>query len=113
MSDALHETQSLELRDASGRVLGSFVAGRAVAEVTAERDQLRAEVERLKTELEAARREVADKTAIEAERNQYRKALSDLLKEDLSFTDEELLDLEQNGMTLEEVIEELERKNPT
>jgi len=117
MSDSLHETQSLELRDAAGRVLGSFVAGRALAEVAAERDRLRADVERLKAELQEARQalETARREAarIEAERIESRKAIAELLKEPPTFTEEERADLERNGRPLEGLIEELEREQPS
>jgi len=106
--------QRLELRDASGRILGYYVpAGefesrfgntaehsektetvekpweQICKELTEERDRLRAEVARLRTE-----------------RDQYLRSLYALIPSEFNFDEQELVALEQNGLTLDQILED-------
>jgi hypothetical protein len=45
---------------------------------------------------------------LEKERDTYLQALYALTRKDFTFTDEELRALQENGLTLQEIIEELE-----
>ena len=90
----------------------------AFESLTAEANQLREEAARLRAELlelrgalDAAREEVKDKEAITAERDAYRKSLQALTWKDFTFTDEEIVDLVENGVTLDQkFFEDLERE---
>ena len=79
---------------------GGAPDGHGSEELAAENARLRAEVARLEKE----------KGEAEREREMYRKSLSHLLWEDFTFTQEEIDDLDKNGVTLDErFFEELER----
>jgi hypothetical protein len=45
---------------------------------------------------------------VEKERDAYLKALYALTRKEFSFTEEELRDLEEKGLTLDQIIEQLE-----
>jgi predicted nucleic acid-binding Zn-ribbon protein len=81
----------------------------ALQELTAERDQLREEANRLRAEvaelkraLEQAQQELRDKAAIVAERDLYLRELEE-------FWAEKIADTDKNGMDFGEFIAELER----
>jgi predicted RNase H-like nuclease (RuvC/YqgF family) len=85
------------------------LATKLVQELTAERDRLREEVNRLHAEaaelrraLEKAQQEVRDKAAIVAERDLY-------LRELEAFWAEKIADMDKNGVDFGEFITELER----
>ncbi len=94
------------------------LSNQAFESLTAEANQLRQEVARLRAEgdelrraLDAAREELKDKAAITAERDEYLKSLHALLHEDWTFTEEEIADLEKNGVTLDQqFFDDLERE---
>jgi len=94
-----------------GETMGSNndLATKIVQELTAERDQLREESNRLRAEvaelrcaLEKSQLEVRDKAAIVAERDLY-------LRELEAFWAEKVADMDKNGVDLGEFIAELER----
>lgn len=108
MSDQIDLSQNLELRDAAGHTVGIVLPQKAAQDLTAERDQLRAEVSRLGAEvaelrqaLETARQEAHDKAAIMAERDRYLQALEDLWAEKIA-------DMDKNGREFGELIAEIE-----
>ncbi|HEY7157874.1 MAG TPA: hypothetical protein VH575_28205 [Gemmataceae bacterium] len=102
MSDQFDLSQKLELRDATGHTIAIFWAQKAVQELTAERDRLRAEVAELRQMLDAARQELRDKAAIVAERDLYLRELEE-------FWAERIAEADKNGTDLGEFIVELER----
>jgi hypothetical protein len=71
------------------------------------------EAQRTVAELNAVnvklKQELAD---LRAERDGYLKSLYALTRQDFSFTQQELVDLESNGRTMEQVIAELENDHP-
>jgi chromosome segregation ATPase len=91
-----------------------------VAVVATELLAREAEHSRLQEELEAAKRTITElsgrveqlekeRKGLMGERDQYLRSLHALLpKPDFTFTEEELRDLERNGVTLDELIKELE-----
>ncbi|HVS39257.1 MAG TPA: hypothetical protein VMS17_27115 [Gemmataceae bacterium] len=90
-------------------------ANQAVESLTAEADQLRQEAARLRAERDELRRALdaarQEKAAIAAERDDYKKSLYAVLHEDWTFTEEEIADLEKNGVTLDDkFFEDLERE---
>jgi hypothetical protein len=103
MSESLDNGHELELRDATGRSLGVFVSNRVVQELTAERDRLRAELERVRQETQALAERVA-------KQDEKLAAFTAALQEYITFTPEELADLEKNGESLTEFIERMERE---
>jgi chromosome segregation ATPase len=119
MSDQISLSQQLELRDASGRTVGVYHAARVVEELTAERDRWRQEVSHLRAELlslqralDGARREAEESAALAAGRVrqiEQLEGLLNLLNTYLGFTPEELADLEQNGVSLAQAIDDIER----
>ena len=74
----------------------------AVRDLTAERDQLCAEVAELRRALDEARQEVCDKAAITAERDLY-------LRELEVFWAEKIADMNKNGIEFGEIIAEIEQ----
>jgi hypothetical protein len=116
MSNQVNPGQRLELRDASGRVLGYYVPasefelrfGNAAEhspqakaeqkpweqickELTEERDRLRVEVAEIRTE-----------------RDQYLRSLYALIPSRFNFDEQELAALEQNGLTLDQILEDIQ-----
>jgi uncharacterized coiled-coil DUF342 family protein len=94
-----------------GEPMGSNndLPAKVVQELTAERDQLREEVARLRAEaaelrraLDAAQQEVRDKAAIVAERDLYLQELEE-------FWRERIADMNKNGFDFGEVIAEIEQ----
>lgn len=82
---------------------------KVVQELTAERDQLREEVNRLRAEvaesrraLEKAQQEVRDKAAIVAERDCYLQELEGFWAEKIAY-------LDKNGVDIGDVIAEIEQ----
>jgi len=94
MPNEVDLAQKLELRDNLER-LQQLEAERqqwkqVCKEVTEERDRLRAEVAKLRSE-----------------RDQYLKSLYALIPSQFTFDEQELLTLEQNGLTLDQIMEQL------
>lgn len=114
MSNQANAGQRLELRDPSGRTLGYYVPAdefelsfgntaehsqeaeaaakrweQVCKELTAERDRLRAEVAQIRTE-----------------RDQYLRSLYALIPSKFTFDQQELVALEQNGLTLDQILED-------
>ncbi len=96
---------------------GAMTEARGVEELTAENARLREEIARLRVGLgDLARLEGVvermerERAEIAAERDGYRKSLLALTWEEFTFTQEEIDDLDKNGVTLDEqFFEELER----
>ena len=82
------------------------LATKVVQELTTERDQLREEVNRLRSEAAELRRALEeaqrDKAAIVAERDCYLRELEE-------FWAEKIADLDKNGVDIADVIAEIER----
>jgi chromosome segregation ATPase len=104
--------------DAVGNVVAFVLTPKDVRELIAERDQLRAEVNRLEAEvaelkrsLDVAKQAVIDKAAITAERDQYLRSLYAfyaLMEPQDQFEPEQLAEIERNPETLADVIAEIE-----
>jgi hypothetical protein len=94
--------------------------GKQLLEGKAERDRLCAQLAQLQVELEQTRLAVAELTAqnaklkkerksLEAERDAYLRSLHALLpKPDVTFTEEELANLREKGVTSAQLLEEFE-----
>ncbi len=91
MSIPLNPNQILELRDASGQIVGFFTPEKAWKDLLAERDQLREELEKVKEE-----------------RDNFRISVEALMQKKITFTAEELEDLQKNGLSFEQVMEEIQ-----
>lgn len=109
MSNQIDLNQRVEIRYATGDMVGIVLAPKAVQELTGERDQLREETKRLRAEvaelrraLEEAQREVQDKAAIVKERDLY-------LQELESFWAETIAEAKRNPHTIEEVLQMFEQ----
>lgn len=89
---------AVEVRDGEGRTVRVVLADKIVEGLAAENERLRAEMLRLQGAL--------------AERDQKIQSLYALLEEVAGFSPEELADLEKNGASLDQVIEELESLKP-
>jgi chromosome segregation ATPase len=117
MSTPFDLNGGLKLCDEQGRTVAVVLANRAFEDLTAETNRLREEAARFQAEtaelqraLDAAREELKDMAAITAERDMYLKSLHGMTREDWTFTQEEIADLEKNGVEFnEQFIEELER----
>ncbi|HWG42112.1 MAG TPA: hypothetical protein VN688_04950 [Gemmataceae bacterium] len=93
MSQLIDPTQGLELRNAtSGTVLGSFISRDELQELIAERDRLRHQL-----------------AALQVERDTYLTALYAFMRKEVTISEEELRDLQTNGIPLRETIDEIER----
>jgi hypothetical protein len=120
MSESIDLNGGLELRDRQGRTVGVVLPSAEAAELTAERDRLRQEVERLRAEalemkraLDAAREELKDKAEIARYSELYRKALQVIYaKEAPPITAEDIAEADKHGMTLDQFIHELENPQP-
>ncbi len=97
--------QRVELLSDAGEVL-------AIVFSQEEHRRLQAEQQRLQTELAASQRELAAlkeaNAAIEAERDGYLQSLHHLLREDFTFSAEEIANLMTNGIPARDVLRELE-----
>jgi hypothetical protein len=114
MSNQTNSGQRLQLRDASGHILGYYVpagefelhfgnpAGQSkrmeteeksweqiCKQLTEERDRLRAEVAQLR-----------------AERDQYLRSLYSLIPSKFTMNEQEVAALEHNGLTLDQILED-------
>jgi hypothetical protein len=115
MSEQIDLSQRLEVRDATGATVGYLVpvalangnGGSGPQEAEADRTQLRTLVRSLTEERDRLRREL-DRSQSEA--RQYRDALYALTREPFAFDEADRTDIESNGVTLDEVIEQLERQ---
>lgn len=115
MSEPINLSQRLELRDPSGVTVGYLVpvpeangnGNRRLEELEADRVQLREQVQSLTEERDRLRREVERS---QAEAREYRDALYALTRQPFNFEEAERADIDANGVTLEEVIEQLERQ---
>ena len=112
MSIPLDRGHHLELRDAAGQVIGVFLVDRAVEELRAECDRLRAEVLELQKTLKRTRQESKEQADQLAAREEKIAALISILNEYLGFTPAELADLDRNGITLSEIITQIEKSAP-
>lgn len=88
-------------------------------EKKSKRDGAREQAVKLRAELEEATKTIAelrrlnatleaDKTRLEAECTTYRKSLYALTREEFSFTEQELAEMRKNGLSLDDLIRELE-----
>jgi hypothetical protein len=135
MAELIDLSGGQELRDGTGRTVGVFLPADAAAELTAEYDRLRQEVDRLSAEsrelkarLYAAQEEFRDKAhdiyqkgldrlrhqaaraaEVTRERDEYLKSLYVLLRKDFAFTPEELAEMEKTGGPIDDIVEEAER----
>ena len=89
---------AVEVRDGEGRTVRVVLADKIVEGLAAENERLKEEMLRLQ--------------AAVAERDQTIQSLYALLEEVAGFRPEELADLEKNGASLDQVIEELENLKP-
>jgi chromosome segregation ATPase len=106
MSHPIVPGDRLGVLDNAGRVLSIYVPQRVEEELKSERDRLQAEVQDLRQALERARKEIAA-------RDQKIETLTATLEEYLGFTAEELVDLENNGISLGEIVTRLEQEFPS
>lgn len=88
--------------------LSNGLEAKAFQEVTAERDRLRAEVAELRRALDEARLELRDKAAITAERDQLLKSLYALWPKDDLITEEDIAEMDKNGVDFGDIIAEIE-----
>jgi len=115
MSEPINLSQRLEPRDPSGATVGYLVpvvqengnADARLQEVEADRSQLRTLVRSLTEERDRLRRELE---RAESEARQYRDALYALTRAPVPLEDDERADIDANGLTLAEVIEQLEKR---
>jgi hypothetical protein len=99
------------LDDSDQEALDKLILARLLKE-KAERDHLRDERNRLQVELEQAQRAISDLQSLHEkvceERDIYLNSLYALLRDQkFTFTEEELADLEKNGVGLDSVLEDL------
>ena len=107
MSIPINLDQKLELRDASGSTVGFVLPEQFLRDLLAERDALRKEVAELQEQLTALRDRAA---RVEAERDGYLESLHFLTRKDVvPFTEQELADLQKNGMPFDQIIPEIEQ----
>jgi hypothetical protein len=82
-------------------------------ELTAERDRLRQELAALETRFAAVTSERdrlrGELTDVCRDRDQYLRSLHVLMREDFTFTPEQIAVLDSEGIPLSQVIEEIER----
>ncbi|HEY7428357.1 MAG TPA: hypothetical protein VH682_29260 [Gemmataceae bacterium] len=102
MSDQIDLSQRLELRYATGDMVGIVLTPKAVQDLTAERDRLREEVSQLRKQLDEAQRQIA---LLE----QDWQSMFRLLPRELQVTEEEMREAIQNSVPFEKLIEELEQ----
>ena len=108
----------LKMCDEQGRTVAVVLANQAFEKLMMECDQVRAEAARLGAEvlelrraLEMARDGLKEKAEIIAERDMYKKSILAMTHEDFTFTEEEIADMDKNGVRFDEkFIEELERE---
>jgi chromosome segregation ATPase len=111
MSDPINPNQRWEVRDASGQLLGYFVPGEElerrlkeaqerIAQLEAERAEFQQRIHALTTERDAMREE----------RDGYLSSLYALTRKEVTITEEDIRDIEENGMPLSAIIVELEKK---
>lgn len=117
MSNQIDLSQRVEIRYATGDTVGIVLAPEAVRELTAERDQLREETNRLRVQvaelrraLEEAQFEACDKAGIVAERDQYLRSLHALLAKDVQITPEDIAEMDKNGVDFGAIVEEIENE---
>jgi len=91
--------ERVQLLDSSGQVTGSFVPEGVLQQLLAERDRLADELKQLQQVLKQT----------EADRDQQRRAFESLEEMCAPLLRKELQETEKNGVTLGQVIAELER----
>jgi prefoldin subunit 5 len=106
----------MELHNSSGQPVAVLMDKRSAEELKAERDRLQEEAARLRSEnfelkraLDEAREGLKDMATITAERDRYLEILFGVFGEDFGFTPEAIQDMEKNGVSLQQIIEELEQ----
>jgi hypothetical protein len=100
MSKPIKLDETLVLRDASGAALRIFVPEDALNELLAESDRLRQQVAEQQKQIDA----------LQEDCNGYLQTIFALLpRSEVSFTREELVDLERNGVSMRQVVEEVEK----
>jgi hypothetical protein len=116
MSKPIDLETRLELRDASGARLGVFVPEDVFRALVEERNRLRAQVaeyERLATTASRNSTPVAPEdgsaASIAAERDVYLSALYALTRKDFEIDRAALAEMENNGLTVEELLKEVEQ----
>jgi hypothetical protein len=118
MSTPFDLNGGLKLCDEQGRTVAVVLANQAFEDLTAETNRLREEAARAQVEtaelrraLDAAREELKDKAAIVAERDLYLKSLHGMMREDWTISEEEIADLDKNGVEFNErFVEGLDRE---
>jgi hypothetical protein len=116
MANQVNLGQRLELRDPSGSTLGYFLPTKefeqccgkdlkTVQELLADRQQLELTVKKLMEERDGLRDELVK---LVAERDQYLHSLYALTRQEFTLQPEELVALEANGLTLGQIIEQIE-----
>jgi chromosome segregation ATPase len=113
MSSPIKLNETLELRDASGATLRIFVPEDALNELLTERDRLRQQVADLQEKIQGLQKAVEQaeqqRHSAEDDRDGYLEALYLRTRKEISFTEEELKDLRENGLTPDQVLAELEK----
>ena len=113
MSELSNLVQGVELQDAAGRSLGLFRPQQVVQELAAERDRLRQELAALEAKFAAITGErdrlQKELSGVSRERDQYLHSLQLLMRQDFTFTPEEIAALDREGIPLAQAIEEIER----
>jgi hypothetical protein len=103
----------LELRDASGTTLGVFVPEHVLRDLIEERNRLRtqiAENERTaRLNSTPPEQDRASAASIAAERDVYLGALYALTRKEFEIDPTELAEMENNGLTIEQLLAEVER----
>jgi DNA repair ATPase RecN len=113
VANTLEVTQRLELRDASGSVLNTFLPQAAVQEALTECQtlrkqlaELREENARLRREVEVAQHRCQEMNTIQVQRDDYRQVIRDLTGIDpYFFNSEELRKMEANALTMDQLID--------
>jgi hypothetical protein len=91
MSLPLKLDQEFELRDSTGKIV-AYLAPASIMQ------HLKNEIERLREELEN----------VKAQRDRYQAGMIGLMKEFVTFTPEEIADMDKNGLSFEQLMEQLE-----
>jgi hypothetical protein len=104
MSHPIEMPQRVQLLDSSGQVTGSFVPENVLQELFAERNRLQEEVKRLQQVLQQA----------ESDRDRLQRSFEFIVADYEPLLKKELEETEKNGITLLEVINQMEQDvNPT
>ena len=100
MSFPIGLDQKLEVRDASGAIVGFILSDQQTRDLLAERDALRKRVAELQ----------AQTARLTAERDGYLESLHFLTRKELTpLTEQELTELQKDGLPFEQLLPEIEQ----